>query len=68
MVVVRDFIVPELRAFVAGAVRVAEFCVRTAFFATAATAPPDIGTAKHMAKNRFRPFISLSMENDSKFN
>ena len=67
VVVVRDFIVAVLRTFVVGAGRVAEFCVRTEFFATAATAPPDIGTAKHMAKNRFRPFISLSMKNDSRF-
>ena len=65
---VRDRTAPEPRMDVEFDVERADaVCDRVVFFATAATAPSQIGTAKNMAKNRFRPFISLSVKDDSKF-
>ena len=56
---VRDFVVSVLRADMFCVVRATEFCERDVFFATAATAPSQIGTAKNTAKNRFRALISF---------
>ena len=56
---VLDFTVVEFLGNVDCVCRTGEFCERVEFFATAATAPSQIGTAKHAAKNRFRAFISF---------
>lgn len=56
---VRDRIVWAPRVDMFWVVRADVFCDRVAFFATAATAPSQIGTAKNTAKNRFRALISF---------
>ena len=56
----RCFTESEFRVFVVDVCCPRVDGVRVVFFALSAIAPFNIGTTKQAAKNRFRPFISLS--------